>query len=113
MTLNTVKPRSAITLLSPSMVCATDLLLGLVITPSEDCVLSSIGLPFEGRGSWRPWDPVIMPGLEPVRPSPAGLGRAPNRRECVQPGVTERGDSQRGPQAPRSPNQPQANRDRH
>src|SRR4249920_1424062 len=49
MTLNTVKPRSAITRLSPSMVCATDLLLGLVMTPSEACVLSSIRLPFEVR----------------------------------------------------------------
>src|SRR5215831_8514389 len=47
MTLNTVKPRSAIRRLSPSMVCATDLLLGLVMTPSEDCVLSSIRFPFE------------------------------------------------------------------
>src|SRR6516162_6367520 len=47
MTLNTVKPRSAITRLSPSMICATDLLLGLVITPSEDCVLSTIRRPFE------------------------------------------------------------------
>src|SRR6266487_903548 len=46
MTLNTVKPRSAIRRLSPSMVCGTDLLLGLVMTPSEDCVLSSIRLPF-------------------------------------------------------------------
>src|SRR6266516_2368439 len=46
MTLNTVRPRSAIRRLSPSMVCATDLLLGLVMTPSEDCVLSSIRLPF-------------------------------------------------------------------
>src|SRR6185437_13701109 len=45
MTLNTVKPRSAIRRLSPSMVCGTDLLLGLVMTPSEDCVLSSIRPP--------------------------------------------------------------------
>src|SRR5215471_13487047 len=51
MTLNTVKPRSAIRRLSPSMVCATDLLLGLVMTPSEECVLSSIRLPFEVRRS--------------------------------------------------------------
>src|SRR5215472_16244194 len=51
MTLNTVKPRSAITRLSPSMVCATDLLLGLVMTPSEDGVLSGIRLPFEVRRS--------------------------------------------------------------
>jgi hypothetical protein len=49
MTLNTVKPRSAIRRLSPSMVCATDLLLGLVMTPSDDCVLSGIRLPFEVR----------------------------------------------------------------
>jgi hypothetical protein len=41
MTLNTVKPRSAIRRLSPSMVCATDLPPGLVMTPSEDCVLAS------------------------------------------------------------------------
>jgi pimeloyl-ACP methyl ester carboxylesterase len=46
-----VKPRSAIRRLSPSMVCATDLLPGLVITPSEDCVLSGIRLPFEVRRS--------------------------------------------------------------
>src|SRR5215470_16738534 len=51
MTLNTVKPRSAIRRLSPSMVCATDLLLGLVMTPSEDCVLSGMRLPFEVRRS--------------------------------------------------------------
>src|SRR5262245_26893723 len=49
MTLNTVKPRSAITRLSPSMVCATDWLLGLVMTPSEACVLSGIRLPFQIR----------------------------------------------------------------
>ena len=48
---NTVKPRSAIRRLSPSMVCGTDLLLGLVMTPSEDCVLSSIRLPFGVRRS--------------------------------------------------------------
>src|SRR5215469_1457582 len=47
MTLNTMKPRSAIRCLSPSMVCATDLLLGLVMTPSEDRVLSGIRLPSE------------------------------------------------------------------
>jgi len=29
------------------MVWATDLLLGLVMTPSDDCVLSTIRLPFE------------------------------------------------------------------
>jgi hypothetical protein len=46
MTLNTVKPRSAITRLSPSMVCATDVPLGLVMTPSEDSVLSGIRVPF-------------------------------------------------------------------
>ena len=51
MTLNTVKPRSAITRFSPSMVCATDVLLGLVTTPSEDSMLSGIRLPFEGRRS--------------------------------------------------------------
>src|SRR6185437_13621770 len=49
MTLNTVKPRSAIRRLSPSMVCATDLLPGLVMTPSEDCVLSAIRLPFRSE----------------------------------------------------------------
>ena len=49
--LNTVKPRSAIRRLRPSMVCATDLLLGLVMTPSEDCVLSRIRLSFEVRRS--------------------------------------------------------------
>src|SRR5579871_121833 len=52
MTLNTVKPRSAIRRLSPSMVCATDLLLGLVMTPSEDCVLSGIRLPFRSETQW-------------------------------------------------------------
>jgi hypothetical protein len=31
------------------MVCGTDLLLGLVMTPSDDCVLSGIRLPFEVR----------------------------------------------------------------
>jgi hypothetical protein len=35
----------------PSMVCATDLLLGLVMTPSDDCVLSGIRLPFDMRRS--------------------------------------------------------------
>src|SRR5262245_32328343 len=60
MTLNTVKPRSAIMRLSPSMVCATDLLLGLVTTPSEDCVLPSIRLPFEVRRSCaRPREQVV------------------------------------------------------
>jgi hypothetical protein len=39
--------RSAIRCLRASMVCGTDLLLGLVMTPSEDCVLSGIRLPFE------------------------------------------------------------------
>jgi len=38
--------RSAITRRRPSMACATDVLLGLVMTPSEDRVLSSIRLPF-------------------------------------------------------------------
>jgi hypothetical protein len=33
------------------MVCATDVLLGWVMTPSEDGVLSGIRLPFEGRRS--------------------------------------------------------------
>src|SRR5271165_4756169 len=54
MTLNTVKPRSSITRLSPSMVCGTDLLLGLVMTPSDDCVLSSIRLPFESQAQLCP-----------------------------------------------------------
>src|SRR5271165_534339 len=54
MTLNTVKPRSSITRLSPSMVCGTDLLLGLVMTPSDDCVLSSIRLPFESEAQLCP-----------------------------------------------------------
>src|SRR5215470_722941 len=49
MTLKTVKPRSAISRVSPSIICVTDLLLVLVMTPSEDCVLSSIRLPFEVR----------------------------------------------------------------
>src|SRR5208282_6442927 len=54
MTLNTVKPRSAIRRLSPSMVCATDLLLGLVMTPSEDCVLSSIRASFRSKAQLCP-----------------------------------------------------------
>jgi len=36
---------------SPSMVCATDMLLGLVMTPSDDCALSVIRLPSEVRRS--------------------------------------------------------------
>src|SRR5215470_645052 len=56
MTLNTVKPRSAISHLSPSMVSATDLLLGLVMTPSEDCVLSGIRLPFEMTRGCAGWE---------------------------------------------------------
>src|SRR6185312_13141790 len=60
MTLNTVKPRSAIRRLSPSMVCATDLLPGLVMTPSEDCVLSGIRLPSEVRRTCaRPREQVV------------------------------------------------------
>src|SRR6476469_4899514 len=61
MTLNTVKPRSAIRRLSPSMVSGTDLLLGLVMTPSEDCVLSGIRLPFAGGLHRHRQDPLTMP----------------------------------------------------
>src|SRR5271165_1007916 len=61
MTLNTVKPRSPIRRLSPSMVCGTDLLLGLVMTPSEDCALSGIRLPFGARRSCaRPREQVVV-----------------------------------------------------
>src|SRR3974390_3738438 len=45
MTLNSVKPRSAITRVSRSTVCATDLLLCLVMIPAKDCGLSSIRTP--------------------------------------------------------------------
>jgi len=60
--LNTVKPRSAITRFSPSMVCGTDLLLGLVMTPSEDCVLSGIRLPFEVRRSCARLREIVVSG---------------------------------------------------
>src|SRR5215470_12877345 len=74
MTLNTVKPRSAITRLSSSMVCATDWLLGLVMTPPEDCVLSTIRLPFEVRRSrWMAGGRHAVLLLRRSRP-PAGQG---------------------------------------
>jgi hypothetical protein len=36
------------------MVCGTDWLLGLVMTPSEDCVLSGIRLPFRSEAQLGP-----------------------------------------------------------
>jgi hypothetical protein len=44
-TLKSVKPRSAITRVSRSTVCATDLLLCLVMIQAKDCELSSIRTP--------------------------------------------------------------------
>src|SRR5215469_5673022 len=47
MTLNNVKPRTAMMRFSRSTVSTTALLLGLVMT--EDCALSNIRIPLEGK----------------------------------------------------------------
>ena len=60
MTLNTVKPRSSIRRLSPSMVCGTDLLLGLVMTPFDDCVLLASGFLSKGRSCARLREQVVV-----------------------------------------------------
>src|SRR6516225_8526275 len=52
MTLNTVKPRSSITPVSRSTVCATDSLLSFVMIPVEDCGSSTIKAPTFSRPSF-------------------------------------------------------------